>query len=176
MAAQFEALGEFLDDYLKLPVRGDDGEMRTYRIPSPSALDGLRVEQITTAAAKLFLNGTEPDKELLNDDKEKDLFRLVLGPVHDEIAADLSWTRFRHVALTAMVWILNDRNTAATYWSGGGDPSLLAPNREARRQQRSAPSASAAASTTRSRGSTSGTKAGSPRRGRSRKGGGAGRG
>lgn len=164
MAAQFEALGDFLDDYLELPVPTADGQTRVYRIPSPPAKDGLRVEKITKAAAKLYLNGTEPDKELLDDQEEKDLFRLVLGPVHDEIAADLSWTRFRHVAMTAMVWVLNDRDTAARFWATGGDPSLLAPNRAARRQPKSQPSASAAANGTRSRGSTSGTKAGSRQR------------
>ncbi|MFI0530321.1 hypothetical protein ACH3XX_09755 [Streptomyces scabiei] len=175
MAAQFEALGDFLDDWLELPVRGKDGQMRTYRIPSPPAEDGLRVEEITKAAARLFLNGTSPDEELLDDDEEASLYRTVLGSMHDEILADLSWTRFRHVALTTMVWIVHDRDSAAKYWAAGSDPSRLAPNREARRQRRSAPSASAAASTTRSRGSTSGTRAGSRRRGR-QGGGGAGRG
>ncbi|GAA3956665.1 hypothetical protein GCM10022384_07240 [Streptomyces marokkonensis] len=164
MAAQFEALGDFLDDYLELPVSVGDGQTRVYRIPSPTAEAGLRVEAITKAAAQLFLGGVEPDAEMLNDDEEKDLFRLVLGPVHDEIAADLSWTRFRHVAMTTMVWVLNDRDTAAKFWSSGGDPSLLAPNRAARRQPRSQPSASAAASSMKQRGSTSGTRAGSRQR------------
>ncbi|GHA95578.1 hypothetical protein GCM10010330_57190 [Streptomyces tendae] len=164
MAATFEALGDFLDDYLELPVLCTDGQTRTFRIPSPAAEDGLRVERITKAAAKLYLNGTEPDQELLDDNEEKDLFRLVLGTVHDEIAAQVKWTRFRHVAMTTMMWVLNDRETAAKFWSSGGDPSLLAPNRAARRQQKSAPSASAAANGTRSRGSTSGTKAGSRQR------------
>ncbi|MEV7793424.1 hypothetical protein AB0O68_15735 [Streptomyces sp. NPDC087512] len=164
MAAQFEALGDFLDDYLSLPVLTEGGQTRVYRIPSPAARDGLRVEQITKAAARLYLDGTEPDKELLDDEEEKDLFKLVLGSMHDEILADLSWTRFRHVAMTAMVWVLNDRDTAAKFWASGGDPSLLAPNRAARRQQKSPRSESAAASTTRSRGSTSGTRAGSRQR------------
>lgn len=164
MAATFEALEDFLDDYLELPVRREDGQTHVYRIPSPSALDGLRVEQITKAAARLYLDGASADTTALDDNEEKDLFRLVLGPVHDEIAEDLPWTRFRHVAMTAMVWVLNDRDTAAKFWSSGGDPSLLAPNRAARRQQKSAPSVSAAASTTRSRGSTNGTKAGSRQR------------
>ncbi|WP_129308000.1 hypothetical protein [Streptomyces sp. L2] len=172
MAAQFEALGDFLDDYLELPVRCEDGQMRTFRIPSPPAKVGLRVDQITKTAAQVFLGGTDVDTAVLDDDEEKDLFRLVLGPVHDEIAAHLGWTRFRHVALTAMVWILNDRDAAAKFWAGR-DPSLLAPNRAARRQRNSQRSESAAANTTRSRGSTSGTKAGGQRR---RKPGGKGRG
>jgi len=164
MAATFEALGDFLDDYLELPVLTEGGQTHVYRIPSPAARDGLRVEQITKAAAQLYLHGTEPDQELLDDAAERDLFKLVLGEQHDTILADLSWTRFRHVAMTAMVWVLNDRDTAARFWGSGGDPSLLAPNRAARRQPKSAPSASAAANGTRSRGSTSGTRAGSRQR------------
>lgn len=175
MAAQFEALGDFLDDYLELPVRCKDGQTRPFRIPSPPAEDGLRVEEITKTAARLFLNGVSPDEELLDDDEERDLYRLVLGSMYDEILADVSWTRFRHVALTTMVWIVHDRDSAAKYWSAGGDPSRLAPNREARRQPKSQRWASAAASTTRSRGSTNGTRAGSRQRGR-KGGGGAGRG
>ncbi|NJP70046.1 hypothetical protein [Streptomyces sp. C1-2] len=164
MAATFEALGDFLDDWLELPIRMPDGQTRVWRIPSPPASTGLRVEQLTKAAAKLYLGGAAPDTEVLSDAEEKDLFKLLLGPLYPELAEALPWTRFRHVALTTLVWILNDRDTAAQFWSSGGDPSLLAPNRAARRQQRSQPSASAAANTTRSRGSTSGTKAGSPRR------------
>lgn len=165
MAATFEALGDFLDDWLELPIRMPDGQTRVWRIPSPPASTGLRVEQLSKAAAKLYLGGTAPDTEILNDAEEKDLFKLLLGPLHDELIEALPWTRFRHVALTTLVWILNDRAAAAQFWSSGGDPSLLAPNRAARRQQqRSQPSASAAANTTRSRGSTSGTKAGSPQR------------
>ncbi|AQS70840.1 hypothetical protein [Streptomyces pactum] len=164
MAAQFEALEDFLDDYLKLPVLCKDGQTRVFSIPSPPAEDGLRVDTITKAAAKLFLDGTEPDQEVLDDAEERDLFRLVLGDVHDDMLAQVKWSRFRHAAMTAMVWVLNDRDTAAKFWGSGGDPSLLAPNRAGRRQQRSAPSASAAANTTRSRGSTSGTRAGSRQR------------
>ena len=164
MAATFEALGDFLDDYLELPVLCKDGQTRLFRVPSPPAEDGLRVETITKAAAKLYLNGTEPDQELLDDREERTLFALVLGDVHDEFLTEVTWTRFRHVALTAMVWILNDRDAAAKFWSSGGDPSRFAPNRAARRQPKSQPSASAGASTTRSRGSTSGTKAGSRQR------------
>lgn len=166
MAATFEALDDFLDDWLELPALCKDGQTRTFRIPSPPAEDGLRVDQITTAAARMLQGGSAADEAVLNDDEERDLFRLVLGPAHDEIAAHLSWTRFRHVAMTAMVWITSSRDHAATYWASGGDPSLAAPNRAARRSRSNASSASAAANTTRSRGSTSGTKAASHRNGK----------
>ncbi|MGW6481324.1 DUF7426 family protein [Streptomyces sp. NPDC055059] len=169
MAAQFEALDDFLDDYLDLPVRGRDGEVRTYRIASPSAEDGLRVEKITRAAARMLQDGSEPDTETLSDAEERDLYRMLLGDVHDELLSDTDWARFKHAALTAMFWVTADRDTAHKFWASGGDPSQLAPNRAARRQQSRASSASAAASTTRQRGSTSGTRAASPRNGKAAK-------
>ncbi|MCX4827189.1 hypothetical protein OG746_00335 [Streptomyces sp. NBC_01016] len=169
MAAQFEALGDFLDDWLELPVRCKDGQTRIFKVPSPPAEDGLRIDQVTTMAARLALGGAPADEEILNDDEEKDLFRLALGDAYDEIISHVAWTRFRHIAMTAVVWITSSRENAAAYWAAGGDPSLLAPNRQVRRSQTNGASASAAANTTRSRGSTSGTKAGSRRNGRSGK-------
>jgi len=157
MAARFAALDELLDEALELPV----GE-KVYRIPSPPAEDGLRIERITTLAARIVAGGADPETEALDDQEELDLYRLCLGPVYDELREDgVSWAVFRHVALTAMFWITADRETAEAYWSSGGDPSRVAPNRAARRRQGS--SGSAAGSTTRSRGSTSGTKAASRR-------------
>lgn len=163
MAVSFEALDDFLDDALELPVLGRDGTVRTYRIPSPPAEDGLRVEAITRAAARMVQDGVEPDTKSLSDDEERSLYRMILGDVHDELLVATDWSRFKHAALTAMFWITADRETAQKYWASGGDPSQLAPNRAARRQAARGSSESAAASTTRSRGSTSGTRAASPR-------------
>ncbi|MFE5681740.1 hypothetical protein [Streptomyces sp. NPDC056512] len=163
MAAVFEALDDFLDDFLELPVLGTDGTVRTYRVVSPPAEDGLRVEKITRAAARMLQDGSEPDAESLSDAEERDLYRMLLGDVHDRLLADTDWSRFKHAALTVMFWVTADRDTAHKFWASGGDPSRVAPNRAARRQQSRASSASDAASSTRSRGSTSGTRAASPR-------------
>jgi hypothetical protein len=153
MAIRFEALEDLFDDALELPVGG-----KTYRVPSPSAEDGLRVQTITTLAARLLSGGEAIDTEALDDDEERDLFQLSLGPVYDELLADgVSWSALRHVGLTAMFWITNGVETAQTYWKAAGDPSLLAPNREARRKAKK--TGSAAASKTPRRGSTSGTSA-----------------
>ncbi|GAA4684501.1 DUF7426 family protein [Streptomyces youssoufiensis] len=150
--ARFEALGELFDDALELPIQG-----KTYRIPSPPAEDGLKVQQITTLASRLVAGGEAVDTTLLDDEEEVDLLRLCLGPVYDELcAAGVSWSWVRHAGLTAMFWIVSDIDTAQRYWETAGDPSRAAPNREARRA--AAKSGSAAASTTPRRGSTSGTK------------------
>ncbi|MFF3310478.1 hypothetical protein [Streptomyces sp. NPDC002952] len=168
MAEEFKPLTRFLDDALVLPVPCRDGTERKFRIPSPPAEDGLRVDLLTMAAARLAVGGAADDEEVLNDEEEKNIFRLSLGEMHDEILHHVDWTLFKHVAMTAMVWITSDRDRAEQYWNSAGDPSLLAPNRAARRSQSSASSESAAANTTRSRGSTSGTRAGSPRNGKGR--------
>lgn len=169
MAASFEALDDFLDDYLELPVPGLDGETRVYRIADPSAEDGIKVERITTLATRLVAGGEPGNTEMLDDNEEIDLYQLCLGDTYDELRRDLSWSRFKHVALTAMWWIVADRETAEKWWKSGGDPeALAAPNRAARRQQSDGSSGSAAASTTRSRGSTSGTRAASQGRRRGR--------
>lgn len=171
MAAAFEALGDFLDDYLELPVVGRDGVERVYRVESPPADDGLRVSRITTLAARVMAGGADPTQEQLDDAAELDLYRMCLGDdVYERLQAEASWSRFKMAALTAMYWITADRETAHAYWAAGGDPSRLAPNRAARRQAKPGSSGSAAANTTQSRGSTSGTKAGSHRSGKGRKG------
>lgn len=164
MAATFEALGDFLDDFLELPIPipGQDGEIRTYRIEGPSALDGIQIERITTMAARLAAGGSVDTAPALDDEEEIDLYRKCLGDAYGPLLADLSWVKFRHVALTAMMWITADRETAAAYWATGTTAGK-APNRAARRSAQRGSSASAGASTTRKPASTSGTKAASPR-------------
>ncbi|MFI7315140.1 DUF7426 family protein [Streptomyces hygroscopicus] len=150
MAARFEALDELFDDSLTLPF-GDT----EYVIPSPSAEDGLRIQKITSLAARLQAGGEAVDTTLLDDEEERDLLALCLGPVLDEMLSDgITWSRARHAGLTAMFWIVSGPEIAEKYWKTGGDPSLMAPpNRETRR----AKSGSAAANSTKRRGSTSGT-------------------
>lgn len=153
MAGSFKVLEEFQDDALTLPVRLPTGKIREFRIPSPSAEDGLRVQKLMEQGARMADAGTPLDTEVLDDAQELDLFQTALGSAYEDLrAAGLDWSRFRHVAMTAVMWITADLATAEKYWEADGDPSRAAPNRAARRQ-----SSSAAASTTKRRGSTSGT-------------------
>jgi hypothetical protein len=151
--AGFKALDALFDDSISLPYKG-----KVYVVPSPPAEDGLKAEKISMLAARMMAGGEAPNQAVLDDDEEVDLYRLCLGPVYDELLADrVSSAAIKHFGITAMLWVTQDQETAERYWGSGGDPSLLAPNRAARRAKSSS-SAGAAASATRSRGSTSGTK------------------
>ncbi|MFJ6052302.1 hypothetical protein [Streptomyces sp. NPDC092307] len=156
----FEDLGELLDESIELPVGG-----RLYTVPAPSAEIGLRTQALIHAAA-VAADGGRADEQVLGDAAERNLYRDVLGPAHDEMIADgVMWPTLKHAAITAMVWIAQDKAAAERYWAAAGDPSRLAPNRAARRSQ------SGAASSTPSRGSTSGTSTRpAPGRGAGRKG------
>ena len=144
----FQELGNLLDDSLVLPIKG-----KTYKVPAPSAATGLRVQAIMQAAATAA-DGGQADREVLADAAERDMYADVLGTAHAEMVADgVEWPMLKHAAVTAMVWIIQSKDRAEAYWNTGGDPSQLAPNRE---QRRKAPSGTA--SSTRSRGSSSGTR------------------
>lgn len=156
MATKFEALDELFDDALELPVQGRDGTIRTYRIPSPSGEDGLRIQRLTALAVRLIGGGSEPDAEALDDAEEMDLFQSALGPALGEMQADgVDWAWLRHAGLTAVIWITQGPESAGTYWRAAGDPTRLAPPNRAARRAKS--SGSAAASTTRKRVSGSST-------------------
>ncbi|MFK0289943.1 hypothetical protein ACIQU6_05555 [Streptomyces sp. NPDC090442] len=142
----FEALDELLDETIQFPIRG-----KTYTVPAPSAEVGLRTQALLNAAA-VAADGGQVDEQVLGDAAERDLYREVLGSAHAQMVADaVPWPALKHAALTAMVWITQDKAAAEKFWNAGGDPNRAAPNRQARRAQ------SGAAKSTPPRGSTSGT-------------------
>ncbi|WKK26871.1 hypothetical protein QZH56_15495 [Streptomyces olivoreticuli] len=142
----FEALDELLDETLRLPIGG-----RVYTVPAPSAEVGLRTQAIIHAAATAA-DGGRADEQVLADAAERDLYADVLGSAHEQMVADgVPWPALKHAAITAMVWISQDKAAAERFWNAAGDPSRAAPNRETRRAR------SGAANSTRSRGSSSGT-------------------
>lgn len=150
--ADFQDLDEFFDGSLRLPIGG-----KWYRIPSPDGETGLKIQrytEIATKAAKAAREGkggeAELDKQLLTDQEELDLYPLALGPAFEEMRADgVAWSRIRHAAMTAVVWISFGEDPAAEFWASPGKPKPE-PNRAQRR-------ATAAANKTRSQASTSGT-------------------
>ncbi|MFF7485647.1 hypothetical protein ACFZBC_09125 [Streptomyces luteogriseus] len=162
----FEALDDFLSDGLTLPVKGEDGVVREYHIPDPSAEAGIKIERITSLAARLAAGGTAPNTAVLDDEEELDLYRLCLGPVYDKLRAETSWSMFKHVSLTVMFWVTTDEDTALQFWKTGEAPGKAARNRAERRQMSRGSSAKGAANGTPSPASTSGTRAGSQHRSR----------
>lgn len=175
MGGRFEALDELLDEFIELPVpvgdRDEQGKQRRikYRIESPSGRDGLKIEAITQAAVTLVQGGEDIDTELLDDDEERDTFKLLLGDVYETMLKDgVKWVWLRHSALTVLMWVNSGLNTAEQYWASAGDPERLARNRAERRSKQQG--SSAAAKSTRRRASTSGTNRGRGTGGRQRQG------
>jgi hypothetical protein len=160
-STSFEALDDFLSDGLDLPVRGTDGVVREYHIADPTAEAGIKIERITTFAARLAAGGAAPEGRVLDDEEEIDLYRLCLGEAYEKLRAETSWSMFKHVSLTVMFWITTDEDTALQYWRTGEAPGKAARNRAERRQMSRASSAKGAAKGTPSPASTSGTKAAS---------------
>ncbi|MER8233468.1 hypothetical protein [Streptomyces sp. NPDC094049] len=151
--ATFKQLDEFLDDSLDLPVKCTNGETRVFHIAGPSAENGLRVEKLMETGILLASDPeARPDAAVLDDLAELDLYRAALGAAYDDLLASVDWPRFRHVALTASLWISQGLEAAQAFWDAGGDPSQAGPaNREQRR------ASSRAAKSTPSPASRSGT-------------------
>lgn len=163
MGGNFQQLGELLDEFIELPVPiGDrrDGKVKTYHIESPSGRDGLKIEAITQAAVVLASGGEDINTELLDDDEEKNTFKLLLSEeIYDEMLSDgVKWVWLRHAALTCLMWVNSGLKTAEQYWASAGDPEALARNRAERRSKQQG--SSAAAKSTRGRASMSGTNRG----------------
>ncbi|MGW5352201.1 DUF7426 family protein [Streptomyces sp. NPDC004031] len=157
--AKFEALDGLYDDCLELPIPGRDGTKRTYRIPSPPADDGLMILRVTTLATKLMAGGEPAESEMLDDDEERDLVALALGPAAEEMSADgVDWAWTRHAGLTAILWVSRGVEDAEAYWQAAGDPTkLAAPQNRADRRAAAKTSGSAKAAKTPRRASTNGT-------------------
>ncbi|MCX5229668.1 hypothetical protein [Streptomyces sp. NBC_00233] len=149
----FKTLDEFLGDSLDLPVKCLDGKVRTFHIQGPSAENGLRVEKLMETGMKLAAApDTEPDQDALDDLAELNLYEAALGDAYADLREHLDWPRFRHVALTAVVWISQGLDAAESFWNSDGTPSQGGPaNREQRR------ASSRAAKSTPSQASRSGT-------------------
>ncbi|MFH9430234.1 hypothetical protein ACH4JZ_18325 [Streptomyces sp. NPDC017615] len=159
----FKQLGEVLDGTLTLPV----GET-TYTVPAPSAKTGLMVQALMQAAA-VAADGGDVNESVLADAAERDLYVDVLGTAHAEMVDDgVSWPELKHCAITAMVWIVQNKEAAERYWNAGGDPNRLAPNRKARRSSqgtaKSTPSRGSTSSTTTRQGTSHSSKKRKPRK------------
>lgn len=162
MAGNFQDLEEFFDDTLRLPIGG-----KTYVVPPPDAETGIQMKARFELGLRILAGEVDPEEGDLDDDEEADLFQQTLGPVYDEMMADgVNWPRLKRAGMTAFYWIVGETSVAEQFWKTGEpvDPELQAraENRAERRRTRKSgsrsKSAGAVAKSTRSRGTTSGTK------------------
>lgn len=170
----FRDLSEFLDPRLRLPVGG-----KTYVIePIPLELGAklqllMELGRKNQLAQRKLARGEElTDDDRLTDDelatikmddaREDELYRRVLGATYGELAADgVPLPYVQHVGRTVMAWIDGGVSAAEAFWEKGAQspeapaPAATqppAPNRATRRQ-----ASSARARTTSARASGSGT-------------------
>jgi hypothetical protein len=143
------AYEEFDEPPLEFPIGG-----KTYVLPEYSIPAGLKLSDI--------ISGKDKDGEQLAGEA---LWRLLLGPLWDEMIADgVPLRAATRAGITALADYQYGREFAEATWEAGVDPKVLAaymdqptPNRAQRRSK-----STAAATTTKPRASTSGTKT-SPR-------------
>lgn len=137
---------------LELPIDG-----KTYVVYDVDAETGLWAQELVDLGIAAY-QGAEVDGSVLDDGDERNMYARLLGKTLDEMLADgVAWSDIKHAGITALLWIAHDEETAAKYWeSTPGEAEREAqkpPNRASRR------ASAAAARTTRTRASTSGTKA-----------------
>lgn len=116
----FKELSDFLDEALRLPIRG-----KTYVIEPCDAETGLMCQRLLGLAAKA-VGGTEVTDEdakkvQLDDDDERDLYQRLLGNVWDEMFSDgLPWRVIQKAGTTALLWTVYGDEQAESYWNGSG--------------------------------------------------------
>lgn len=157
----FKDLREFTDgSHIDLPIGGV-----SYRINGVDAETGLLIQRLMDAGIKAAqTNGAlDLDEDLLDDAQELSTYESVLGDAYQQMLDDgVDWEELKRAAMTAMIWIYFDEETAEKFWESGNAGEAVAPspgqpptgaNRATRR------ASSAAVRSTRSRASTSGTRA-----------------
>ncbi|GMA22287.1 hypothetical protein GCM10025864_44520 [Luteimicrobium album] len=112
MAEQFTDLSDVLDgNLLELPVAG-----RTFVVPSPPALVGLRLQRVFAAASTPAKQRTNAQRDLLARDEEE-FMRDALGPVFDEMAdAGITLEVLKHAAYTAYFAVVTNVDVARAFW------------------------------------------------------------
>jgi hypothetical protein len=157
----FKDLREFSEGrHIDLPIDGV-----TYRINDVDAETGLLVQRLMDAGIQAGQAGQpiDLDEDLLDDAQELSTYESVLGDAYQQMLDDgVRWGDIKRAAMTAMIWIYFDEETAERFWETGAAGEAAAPatgqppsgaNRAARR------ASSAAARTTRKRASGSTTTA-----------------
>lgn len=137
---------------LELTYRG-----KVYTLAPLDARAGMKVQRMfaATARAQDGMTLTETDKRVLAEDDET-TWADALGDTYDELLDDgASFIGLRLAANTAILWTVQDRETALDFWEAEGKaPAPVPANRE---QRRAKTTRTGAASTTKRPGSGTGT-------------------
>lgn len=144
--------------HIDLPIDGV-----TYRINDVDAETGMLIQRLMDAGIRAAQTGeSDLDEELLSDAQELNSYEDILGDAYQQMLDDgVGWTALKRAAVTTMMWIYFDEETAEKFWESGSAEKAVAPetgqppsgaNRHTRR------ASAAGASTTRSRASGTGTK------------------
>lgn len=102
IAPGFDDLQTFFDPDLKLPVGG-----RVYRIPCPSARDGLVLRA-------RMLSGQN-----ISDTEELAMLRQLCGETWDELMSSQPWPVVVHAARTGLVYYGYGPESAERFWEEG---------------------------------------------------------
>lgn len=114
----FQALDNFLDPTLTLPVTSE----KSYSFVSPPMTVGLYLQKVEAIALRQARGDELTDEDIaalnLDDDGEKNFYRMVMGATYDEMLKDeVPWHRFRIVAATVMAWITGSEADAERMWA-----------------------------------------------------------
>ncbi len=124
----FKDLQQHFDPALKLPIGG-----KVYRIEPVDADTGLFLQATTAFAATIQGGGTvlpaDVEQLRLDEDDPRDIMHRLLGDTLDEMKADgLDFEVIKLVTQTALIWVVQDADTAETFWNNGGSlPKARAP-------------------------------------------------
>lgn len=128
-------LSSFLDDdAIDVPIDG-----KTYRIESPDAKTGLFLSAMANLGVKATAGGEIDEDDLasldLDDDKERDFMRTVLGDTLDELVADgVKWVKIQRVSRYAFLYFAIGEEAADEALANGTlTGEAKAPNRAQRR-------------------------------------------
>lgn len=103
----FEDLQNVVD--ARLPVRVDG---RTYHVPEPTALEGLRLQAIFA----------DPETHLTDDMERAEIIKF-LGPVYDEMQEHgVPWSKIMLAGRTVLIHHAMSPSAAMRYALGGDDP------------------------------------------------------
>lgn len=112
---EFDDLGAYLSPTLDLPVAGT-----TYKVPSPPALVGLRLQAawaVTNARQAGVAAKAHHAALVAADDGATSLEQDALGPVYDQMLADgVSTEVLNHAGMTAYLWVVAGERAARLWW------------------------------------------------------------